>query len=96
MGVAGVWVERCCVRFMAQSKTRCLKTVITPSVPLTRLKRKKPTRWLPPTGSGHRFFEDRLLQQALAALLHAVASHGLVDDFRRSRFSTQLAGLRLR
>jgi len=69
------WVERCCVRFMApQSKTRCLKTVMhpTPSVPLTRLKRKKP-RWLPPTGSGHRFW-DSLLQQALAALLHAVCA----------------------
>jgi len=53
--------ERCCVRFMApQSKTRCLKTVMhpTPSVPLTRLKRKKPTRWLPPTGSGHRFWDS--------------------------------------
>jgi len=40
------------------------------------------TRWLPPTGSGHRFW-DSLLQQALAALLHAVcASHRLVDELR--------------
>jgi len=42
-----------------------------------RLKRKKPTRWLPPTGSGHR---HSLLQQALAALLHAVCAKWLVDE----------------
>jgi len=49
---------------------------------------------MPPTGSGHRFLDS--LQQALAALLHAVCASGLVDERRgRSRFSTQLAATTL-
>jgi len=48
-----------------------------------------------PTASGHRFW-DRLFQQALAALLHAVcARHRLVECGWCCRFSPEPARLRL-
>jgi len=91
MGVAVCWVVVVC----ATVETRCLKTVMhpTPSVPLTHSSGRNLL-------DGYRQpvlvtdFGIAFLQQALAALLHAVcASHGLVDERWRSRFSTQLAGM---
>jgi len=79
-----------------QLKTRCLKTVMLPTPSAFNPTQAEETYSILPTASGHRFW-DRLFQQALAALLHAVcARHRLVDECGWCcRFSPEPARLRL-
>jgi len=94
MGVAGVLGGALLSDSWRCSRNTLFEDVMLqpPSVPSAQLGRKN-HQWSAPAGFWSQIFWDSLLQQALAALLHAVcASHGLVDERHgRDRFSTQPA-----